>query len=55
MGLAGVVAVAFETLYPDDLPLFGTAAMSEVVPTALILGHSFLKRLKCDLHQSFDS
>ena len=37
------------------LPLLGTAAMSEVVPTALILGHSFVERLKRDLHQCFDS
>ena len=36
-------------------PLLGAAAMSEVVPTALILGHSFVKRLKRDLHQGFDS
>ena len=41
--------------FSDDLPLFGTAAMSEVVPAALILGHSFVKRLKRDLHQGFDS
>ena len=36
-------------------PLLGAAAMSEIVPTALILGHSFVKRLKRDLHQGFDS
>ena len=36
-------------------PLLRAAAMSEVVKTALILGHSFVKRLKRDLHQGFDS
>ena len=36
-------------------PLLRAAAMSEVVTTALILGHSFVKRLKRDLHQGFDS
>ena len=29
--------------------------MSEVVPTALILGHSFVKRLQRDLNRGFDS
>ena len=29
--------------------------MSEVVPTALIQGHSFVKRLQRDLHRGFDS
>ena len=29
--------------------------MSAVVPTALILGHSFVKRLQWDLHRGFDS
>ena len=28
--------------------------MAEVVPKALILGHSFVKRLKCDLDSGFD-
>ena len=36
-------------------PLLRAAAVSEVVTTALILGHSFVKRLKRDLHQGFDS
>ena len=35
--------------------LLGTVTMSEVVPTALILGHSFVKRLQRDLHQGFES
>ena len=34
-------SVDFQTIPP----LLGAAPMSEVVPTALILGHSFVKRL----------
>ena len=33
----------------------GAAAMSEVVPTALILGHSFVRRFKHNLHQGSGS
>ena len=29
--------------------------MAEVVPKALIFGHSFVRRLKCDLELGFDS
>ncbi len=29
--------------------------MAEVVPKALILGHSFVRHLKCDLEFAFDS
>ena len=36
-------------------PLLGAGAMSEVVPSAPILGHSYVKRLRRDLHQGFDS
>ena len=35
--------------FSDDLSMLGAVAMSEVVPTTLV------KRLKCNLHQGFDS